>query len=172
MADVKREIRALGQKVTGLKAGDTVTLVLKKPKPTVDATSAKTAAKVSGENITKARDAVSFLSRARAAASSGDGGIAKKLIGQAKSLMDQVGSSLTKAKDWADSAAGDADSAPSETKDGYGAAKDGAAVAVGHLGKIIEGMDKAYHAISAFVEEASGRGDGKDADKDADKKAS
>ena len=64
MADVKREVRALGQKVTGLKAGDAVTLVLKRPKPKVAVTPAKNAAKLASEKLGDARSAVGTTSAA------------------------------------------------------------------------------------------------------------
>src|ERR1700760_4724002 len=98
MADVKREIKALGQKVTGLKAGDNVTLVLKPPKPTVDATSAKNAAKTANDNILSAKEAIGLLKKARDMASGGNADGAKKLVDQAKGMMDTFSKSLTKAK--------------------------------------------------------------------------
>ena len=55
MADVKREVRALGAKITGLKAGDNVTLVFKNPKPRVDASDAKLAIQITDDSINAAR---------------------------------------------------------------------------------------------------------------------
>jgi hypothetical protein len=157
MADVKREVRALGQKITGLKAGDNVTLVLKKPKPKVDATPAKKANKVAGDGLHSAKDALQELSRARGLAHSGDIKGARELVNQARDVLDELKRELPRAKDHAKAMGQDADGAPSEVKDGYGAAKDGADLSVGHLEKAIEGLEKALRATGAFVEEASNR---------------
>src|SRR5690349_935057 len=123
MADQKRDVRALGQRITGLKVGDNVTLVLKKPKPKVDATSAKRAKKVSDDKIKQAKDALNLLRAAKQAAEGGDGATARKQVGEAQKLFDQVNGAISRAKDWAKAAAEDASSAPGEVKDGYEAAK-------------------------------------------------
>lgn len=157
MADVKREVRALGQKITGLKAGDNVTLVLKKPKPRVDATAAKKAAKISSDCISDAKDALADLSRAHGMAKGGDTTGARKLVDQAKAALDELKSQIPRAKDWAKSASQDNDSAPGEVKDGYGAAKDAADLVVGHMEKIAEGFEKAITAVGALVEETPNR---------------
>src|SRR5512146_386626 len=90
MADVKREVRALGQKVAGLKAGDSVTLVLKRPKPKVDVKPAKDAAKLAGEKLTAARNAVATLSRAHDTAATGDAPSARKMLDEAREALDQL----------------------------------------------------------------------------------
>jgi hypothetical protein len=157
MADVKREVRALGQKITGLKAGDNVTLVLKKPKPRVDATPAKKAAGIANEQISSARDALRALTRARDAASTGDAAGAKKAFDEAKKFLDGMQGQIPRAKEWAKAAGSDHESAPGEVKDGYGAAKDGADLVVGHLEKAAEGLEQAVRATGAFVEEVTSR---------------
>jgi hypothetical protein len=157
MADVKREVRALGQKITGLKAGDNVTLVLKKPKPKVDATSAKRAAKISDEAIGSAKNVVRLLSAARRQAPS-NGEAAKKQWQEAKSIFESMQGAVPRAKDWVKFAEDDASSAPGEVKDGYDAAKDGADTAVGQLDKVVEGLDEAVRAVGALIEEACNRG--------------
>jgi hypothetical protein len=157
MADVKREVRALGQKITGLKAGDNVTLVLKAPKPRVDATAAKKAAKISSDNISTAKDLMAELSRAHGMAKGGDHASARKIVDAAKDMLDDIKASLPRAKDWAKTASQDNDSAPGEVKDGYGAAKDGADLVVGHLEKVAEGIEKAITAVGALVEETPNR---------------
>ena len=156
MADVKREVRALGQKITGLKAGDNVTLVLKKPKPKVDATSAKRAAKMTDEQVGAAKNVVRLLSSARRAAASDPTG-AKKSWAEANEIFDGIEGAIGRAKDWAKFAADDASSAPSEVKDGYDAAKDGADTVVGQLEKVAEGLGEAVRATGALIEEACNR---------------
>jgi hypothetical protein len=157
MADVKREVRALGQKITGLKAGDNVTLVLKKPKPRVDATAAKKAAKIANDSISDAKNALADLSRAHGLAKGGDHAGARKIVDAAKDILDEIKSAIPRAKDWAKTAGQDSDSAPGEVKDGYGAAKDGADLVVGHLEKVAEGFEKAITAVGALVEETPNR---------------
>jgi hypothetical protein len=157
MADVKREVRALGQKITGLKAGDNVTLVLKKPKPKVDATPAKRANQLAGEKLHQAQEALGQLSRARSLAASGDVAGARKLVDGARQALDAIKRETPRAKEWAQAMADDANGAPSEVKDGYGAAKDGADLSVGHLEKAAEGLERALRAVGAFVEEMAHR---------------
>ncbi len=157
MADVKREVRALGQKITGLKAGDNVTLVLKKPKPRVDATAAKKAAKIANDRIAQAKTALADLSRARGMALGGDHDGAREIMEAAMAKLDEIKADLPRAKDWAKTASQDNDSAPGEVKDGYGAAKDGADLVVGHLEKVAEGFEKAITAVGALVEETPNR---------------
>jgi hypothetical protein len=151
MADVKKEVRELGQKITGLKAGDNVTLVLKKPKPKVDATCAKRAAGIADENTDVAREILNMISRAKDMAQSDANG-AKKLIKDAQRELGRLKGAVPRAKDWLESAKKDADSAASEVKDGYTAAKDSADIAVQHLEKVGEGLEKAVSAVGAFVE--------------------
>jgi ABC-type transporter Mla subunit MlaD len=157
MADVKREVRSLGQTITGLKAGDNVTLVLKKPKPKVDASAAKKAANLAEQHIENAREAIQSLTRAHSIAAQNPAE-AQKLLTRAKQVLDAVRAQVPRAKDWAKTAADDHGSAPSEVKDGYGAAKDGADLAAGHLEKVAEGLEKAVLAVGAFIEEVSSRG--------------
>jgi hypothetical protein len=157
MGDVKRDVRALGQKITGLKAGDNVTLVLKKPKPQVDATPAKRAAKLAGDQLGLAKDVVRSLTKARDAASRGDATHAQETLASAQAALDALHADLNRAKDHATAAASDHESAPGEVKDGYGAAKDGADLAVGHLEKVADGLEKALRATHAFVAELGGR---------------
>jgi len=152
MADVKKEVRELGQKISGLKAGDNVTLVLKKPKPKVDATCAKRSAGIASEHVDVASDILNMISRARDMAVSDAQG-AKKLIRDAQRELGRIKGAVPRAKDWLESAKKDADSAASEVKDGYNAAKDSADVAVQHLEKIGEGLEKAVSAVGAYVEE-------------------
>jgi hypothetical protein len=157
MADVKRDVRALGQKITGLKAGDNVTLVFRKPKPKVDATVAKKAVTISEEAINSARDLVRELTRARQVASSGKVADAKRIFDTARKAADKLSGELPRAKEWLEGAKADADQAVAEVKDGYGAAKDGADLAVGHLKNVAEGVQKAIGAVGAFIEEMAGR---------------
>lgn len=152
MADVKREVRELGQRITGLKAGDQVTLVLKKPKPKVDAVSARRAAAIASEHVDLARSALTLLARARAMAATDAAG-AQKLFEAAQQAIGQVQGALPLAQDWLDAAKKDADTAASEVKDGYGAAKDSADIAVKHLEHLGSGLENALRAVGAFVEE-------------------
>src|SRR5579859_1925184 len=98
MADVNRDVRELGQKITGLKAGDNVTLKLKKPKPKVDATAAKKTAAISEEHLDKAHDCVAALARARDSAHAGDSAGAKAAFKEAKDLLGQVQAAVPSAK--------------------------------------------------------------------------
>lgn len=157
MADVKREVRELGQKITGLKAGDNVTLVFKKPKPKVDATAAKKTASIAAEHMDKAHDAIAALTQAHDAASNGDAKAAKGLFDDAKKVLSALQAAIPRAKDWAENAKSDHESAPGEVKDGYSAAKDGADISVGHMEKVAEGLDKAVSAVGAFIEEITNR---------------
>jgi hypothetical protein len=157
MADVKREVRALGQKITGLKAGDNVTLVFKKPKPRVDATLAKRAVEISEEAINSARDMIRALQNAKGLASDFKIPEAQKLLDQARKVSDKLFGEMSRAKDWVESAKADADAALAEVKDGYNAAKDAADVASGQLKNIAEGAEKAIGSVFALAQEFGSR---------------
>ena len=66
MAEIKKEVRSIGQRISGLQAGETYTFVLKRPKPTADLTNARRCIKLTTGYLETARLAVDELEPGRA----------------------------------------------------------------------------------------------------------
>jgi hypothetical protein len=154
MADVKREVTALGQKVVGLKAGDNYTLVLKRPKPKVDATNAKTSSRTIKSQIEAAKTAIAQLLDAKGAVDRGDRKNAQALWERASSVVDDLRGAISSAKDYAELAGDDVKQAQSEVKEAYQAAKDAADLSVQHAEKVADGMAEAVRTVGALIEHA------------------
>ncbi len=158
MPEVKREIRSVGQRLSGLTAGDQFTFVLKRPKPRVDAENARRATSIVRDKLASAKRGIAALSAARAAAKQGNVEEALQAVDLAQSLLLALQGGLSDARDYSERAAQDESSALAEVKDAYKAAKDSADLAVQHADKVFEAFDHALRAVGAFVNEAASRG--------------
>jgi F0F1-type ATP synthase membrane subunit b/b' len=159
MADIKREIRTIGQRLSGLTAGNKYTFVLKRPNVRVDVQNAERAIELAHQHTTTARKLLGQLAKAREDAIRGDHQSARGLLDSAKALVRDVNKGLSDAKEFAQRAIEDAKEVHADVKDAYAAAKDAAEQAVALPDKVMSGVQDVLKAIGAMVIEAEARSD-------------
>jgi hypothetical protein len=160
MADIKREIRGVGQRLSGLSAGNSYTFVLKKPKPTVDIENARRATSRALDQLAAITQAAAELDSARDEAGRGEVQTARGSYARAKSLLSGMNRGLADAKEYARCAADDAKDAPGEVKDEYDIAKDSAEAAVQLADQAVQAVEGVTQAIGAIIEAAAAKAAG------------
>lgn len=155
MPDVKREIRGVGQRLSGLSAGNTYTFVLKKPKPIVDVENARRATLRAQAQLEATQQAAQDLDSARDEAGRGEIARARQSYEHARSILSGMNRGLGEAKEYSRCAADDAQDAPAEVKDEYEVAKDSAATAVELADQAVQALEEVLRAIGAVIEEAA-----------------
>ncbi len=160
MADIRKNVRAIGQRISGLQAGDTYTFVLKRPKPTPDLTNARRCVKLTSAYIDVVRSITDELEHAHQRAMLGDLTGAKAAFQKAKNLFDGVGIAVSTAHGHAEDAKGDLSDSPSETKDAYESAARAAELSLKHADWVAKGLDEVFRAVGAFVDEVAARENG------------
>lgn len=154
-AEVKKPIRALGEKISGLKAGTKYVFVLPKQKPKLDnAKSTQKNSKTSAEGAAKLQK---LLGQAHAAMKRGDKGNAKSFFDQAKQLYATVEKTAKEVEAFAKAAADDVESAVEETKEAYEAGKKAAETAKKNVDGIVKAGKNAIRAFGAMFEETNSR---------------
>jgi len=154
MADIKREIRTLGQRLSGLTAGNKYTFVLKRPNVRVDVVNAEKAIALAEAQIGAIRKLLVELEQTRDEALRGSADGAKGKLTSAKNVAREIGKAVFDAKEFALRAAEDAKDAHADVKDAYGAAKDGAEHAVGIAENLMGGLGDVFKAVSALIIDA------------------
>lgn len=169
MPDIKREIRGVGQRLSGLSAGNSYTFVLKKPKPTVDVENARRATNRALDQLAAIAQAASELDSARDEASRGEVQNARGSYNRARSILTSLNRGLADAKEYSRCATDDAKDAPGEVKDEYDIAKDSADCAVQLADKAVQAVEEVTRAVGAIIEAAAAKAaqDGSGQDRDA-----
>lgn len=155
MPELKREIRTLGQRLSGLSAGNTYTFVLKKPKPSVDVENAQRAAARALAQLEAVQEAALTLESAREAAERGAGAEAREHFARARRLVSGMNRGIAEAREYARCAEDDAKDAPAEVRDEYEVARDSAQLAVDNADKAVEAAEAAVRAVGAIIEAAT-----------------
>ena len=153
MAEIKREIRTLGQRLSGLTAGNTYTFVLKRPNVRVDVFNAIRCLELAEEQITQLRKLLATLERLRDQMAQG-GGSARASLAAEKATLRQIVSGVADAKEFALRAADDAKDAHADVKDAYTEAKDGAEQAVAAAEALLSGMGDIMKSLTALCIDA------------------
>jgi hypothetical protein len=154
-AEVKKPIKALGEKITGLKAGTKYVFVLPKQKAKLDnAKSTTTNSRSSAESGAKLQK---LLTQAHAAMKRGDKGQAKTFFDQARQVFSAVEKTAKEAEAFAKAAASDVESAVEETKQAYEAGKKAADAAHKNVDGIVKAGKDAIRAFGALFEETKSR---------------
>lgn len=154
MADIKREIRTLGQRLSGLTAGNKYTFVLKRPNVRVDVVNAERAIDLSSTQVSAIRKLLADLEQARDDAMRGSVDSAKGKLSAARAVAKDIVKAVSDAKEFALRATEDAKDAHADVKDAYSAAKDGAEHAVGVAENLMTGLGDVVKAVAALVIEA------------------
>jgi hypothetical protein len=157
MAEIKKEVRSIGQRISGLQAGETYTFVLKRPKPTADLTNARRCIKLTTGYLETARLAVDELEQAHQHAGFGDITEAQRSVQRAKRCVERIGIALWDARGHAENAKEDATDSPGDTKSAYDLGAKAADLSIQHAEWIAKGIEESMRAVSAFVDEASTR---------------
>jgi hypothetical protein len=158
MAEIKREIRTLGQRLSGLTAGNTYTFVLKRPNVRVDVVNAIRSVEIAQDHLVSFSKLMGELESIRAEAELGNHGSARSRFNEVKAAVRACANHLADAREFAVRAAEDAKDAHADVKDAYNAAKDGAEHAVEGAQSLMSGVDDAVKAIGAIIIEAETRG--------------
>ena len=151
---LKRDIRTLGQRLSGLTAGNKYTFVLKRPNVRVDVYNAERAIDLATEQVTLARKILGELENTRGQAARGQGASARSSLQGFKAKLRDLNMGISDAKEFAQRAAEDAKDAHADVKDAYTAAKDGAEAAVALAEKLQAGFGDVVKAVTAMVVEA------------------
>jgi hypothetical protein len=154
MAEIKREIRTLGQRVSGLTAGNTYTFVLKRPNVRVDVFNALRSVELAEGQLVSLGKLLHDLEGIRGEAELGDGGSARSKFKAIKAMARDCSSQLSDAREFAVRAAEDAKDAHADVKDAYNAAKDGADHATSAGEALMSGLDEVLNAVDASIIEA------------------
>ena len=157
MGEIKKEVRAIGQRISGLQAGETYTFVLKRPKPTPDLTNARRCVKMAGGYIETAKLIMEELEQAHQRANFGDSVSARASWQKAKQYSERIGMAIGDARGHKENAADYAKDAPGDTKNAYDTGVKAADLSVQHAEWIAKGIEEAIQAVGAFVEELSHR---------------
>lgn len=155
MADIKREIRTLGQRRSGLTAGNKYTFVLKRPNVRVDVVKAEKSLALAESQIGAIHKLLVEPEQARDDAMRADASAAQGKLDAARTAARDIAKAVSDAKEFALRAAEDAKDADADVKDAYGAAKDGAEQAVGIAESLMSGLGDVYKAVSAVIIEAA-----------------
>ena len=154
MADIKREIRTLGQRLSGLTAGNKYTFVLKRPNVRVDVMNAEKAIEMAEAQIGAVRKLIANLENVRDEAMRGNVDSAKGQLLAAKAVSREITRAVSDAKEFAVRAAEDAKDAHADVKDAYSAAKDGAEHSVEIAQELLGGLGDVFKAVSAIIIDA------------------
>lgn len=157
MAEIKKNVTTLGQRITGLQAGNQYVFILKKPNLRPDVTNAHHATRIAHEQVVAHHKAITVLKQAREEAKRGDIEAAQRLLNEAKQAHGQVLRGIMDAKDFAQRALDDAKDVHKDVKSAYDAAKDSAEHAVKFAEKVAEGFPNAVKALGAMLQEAMTR---------------
>lgn len=96
MAELKKEIRTLGQRISGLMAGNQYVFVLKRPNARVDVLNAERAIEIAEEQLGAVRKLFAEFERARADALRGEVASARAIFAKAKELLKHLGNKVSK----------------------------------------------------------------------------
>lgn len=154
MAETQREIYAIGQRITGLTAGEEYTFVLKKPPPRVDVENARRSVQAAESSMESASRAAAQLERAHYFALAGDVDSAAGAVREAEHIFRVFMRGFSDATDHAERASADAKSAPAVVRDAYETARDGANLGPKFIETVREPFEEALRAVSALVEQA------------------
>ena len=154
MAEIKREIRTLGQRMSGLTAGNTYTFVLKRPNVRVDVYNALRGMELAETQLTELRKLLATLKRLRTQLSSGSADGARASLAAEKATLRSIVNGIADAKEFAQRAADDAKDAHADVKDAYGEAKDGAEQSVAAAEGLLGGMADVMKSLTALCIEA------------------
>lgn len=154
MADIKREIRTLGQRMSGLTAGNKYTFVLKRPNVRVDVVNAEKAIAMAETQVGAVRKLLVEMEQVRNDAMAGSVDSARGGLESARAVARDIVKAVSDAKEFALRAAEDAKDAHADVKDAYSAAKDGAEHAVGIAENLLSGLGDVVKAVSALIIEA------------------
>lgn len=157
MAQIKRTVRTVGQRITGLYAGNQYVFTLKRPNLRPDLENARRATRIAKQQLVAVRKLAKLLEQARDEATRGSIDSAREMYGQASDLFAKVKSGIADAKDYFDRATEDANEAVSEVKDAYSAGKDAAEQAVTLAQQTAKGIGRILEVIGAVIEEAAAR---------------
>jgi hypothetical protein len=157
MGEMKKEVRAIGQRVSGLQAGETYTFVLKRPKLTADLTNARRCIKMTTGYLETSKLIMEELEQAHQRINLGDLSSAQDSFQKAKNLKERIGIILGDANGPKEYAKEDATDSPGETKSAYDLGAKAATLSIKHAEWIAKGIDEAVRAVGAFVEESLNR---------------
>lgn len=158
MADIKREIRTLGQRLSGLTAGNKYTFVLKRPNVRVDVVNAEQAIGLAEAQIGAVRKLVADLENIRDEALRGSADSARGRLQAARTVVRDITKAVSDAKEFSIRAAEDAKDAHADVKDAYSAAKDGAEHSVAIAEELLGGLGDVFKAITAIIIDAETQG--------------
>jgi hypothetical protein len=157
MAEIKKNVQTLGQRITGLTAGNQYVFVLTRPALRPDLENARRAARLCEHHLAESKRAIAALAQAREEAIRGDVAAARKFFEEAQALFAAVDATLGDAHDFATRAAEDAKDIAADVKDAYDAARDCAEQAVATAKKIAESAPQAVRSIGALIAETAAR---------------
>lgn len=157
MAEIKKNVTTLGQRITGLQAGNQYVFILKRPSLRPDVENAHRATRIAHEQVLAHRKAITVLKQAREEAKRGNHDSAHSLLEQAKAAHAEVLKGIMDAKDFAQRAIDDAKDVHKDVKNAYEAAKDSAEHAVKFAEKVAEGFPNALKALGALILDARSR---------------
>lgn len=157
MGEIKKEVRSIGQRLSGLQAGETYTFVLKRPKALADLTNARRCVKLAGSYLETSKLIMEELELAHQRINIGDQTGAQQSFQKAKSLKERIGILLGDAHGHEENAKEDATDSPGETKSSYDLGAKAANLSIQHAEWIAKGVDEAIRAVGAFIEESLSR---------------
>ena len=160
MAEMKKEVRAIGQRISGLQAGETYTFVLKRPKPLADLTNARRCIKLTNGYLETSKMIMEELEQTHQRINLGDLPSAQASFQKAKQMKERIGIILGDAHGPEEDAKEDATDSPGDTKSAYDLGAKAASLSIQHAEWIAKGLDEAMRAVGAFVEEAANRATG------------
>lgn len=91
MAEMKKEVRAIGQRISGLQAGETYTFVLKRPKPLADLTNARRCIKLTTGYLETSKMIMEELEQTHQRINLGDLPSAQASFQKAKQMKERIG---------------------------------------------------------------------------------
>ncbi len=157
MAEIKKAVRAIGQRISGLQAGEIYTFVLKRQKPIADLTNSRRCIKLTTGYLETVRLALDELEQTHQRASIGDLTEAKASLQKAKHIVERIGIALWDARGHAEDAKEDATDSPGDTKSAYDLGAKAADLSIQHAEWIAKGIEESIRAVGAFVDESGTR---------------
>ncbi len=154
MAEIKREIRTLGQRLSGLTAGNTYTFVLKRPNVRVDVFNAIRGLEIAEEQVTNVRKLLANLEQLRDKLSRGSADSARAALAGHKNVVREIAKGISDAKEFALRAADDAKDAHADVKGAYNEAKDGVEQVVAIAEGMMGGIGDVMKSLAAMCIEA------------------
>lgn len=158
MAEIKKTITTLGQRVTGLSAGNQYVFTLQKPNLRPDLENARRATRIAHQQVVESRKLVAALRQGREEAKRGNLDGARQILDDAKKTYQQTRQGLEDARDFAKRAVEDAKDVHKDVKNAYEAGKESAENAVAFAEKILGSIPDTLRAFGAYVQEAITRG--------------